>query len=121
MWTALAAAPTVTFDRSDDLQDAFVRRLRRGKGGASPVRHFVPTSEGYAESVALGLGWGLLPEVHAEPLLRAGRLIRIADQSLDVPLYWQQWKLDSPALAAVAEAVTEAAAGALRGAAARRH
>ncbi|MFF4505355.1 LysR family transcriptional regulator ArgP [Streptomyces sp. NPDC001401] len=115
---ALAVAPTVAFDRSDDLQDAFVRRLRDGKGGASPVRHFVPTSEGFAESVAAGLGWGLVPEVQAEPLLRAGRLVHLAPaQSLDVPLYWQQWKLDSPALAAVAEAVKEAAAVALRGAA----
>ncbi|MGW3139062.1 LysR family transcriptional regulator ArgP [Streptomyces sp. NPDC001139] len=111
----LAVAPTVAFDRSDDLQDAFVRRLRRGTGSASRVRHFVPTSEGFAESVAAGLGWGLVPEVQAEPLLRAGRLVDFAPgRWLDVPLYWQQWKLDSPALAAVAEAVTRAAARALR-------
>ncbi|MGW3098013.1 LysR family transcriptional regulator ArgP [Streptomyces sp. NPDC001102] len=111
----LAVAPTVAFDRSDDLQDAFVRRLRRGTGSASRVRHFVPTSEGFAESVAAGLGWGLVPEVQADPLLRAGRLVDFAPgRWLDVPLYWQQWKLDSPALAAVAEAVTRAAARALR-------
>ncbi|MGW2829374.1 LysR family transcriptional regulator ArgP [Streptomyces sp. NPDC001286] len=111
----LAAAPTVSFDRSDDLQDAFVRRLRRGTKGASRVRHFVPTSEGFAQSVAAGLGWGLVPEVQAEPLLRAGRLVDFAPgRWLDVPLYWQQWKLDSPALATVAEAVTSAAAEALR-------
>jgi len=113
---ALAEAPSVAFDRSDDLQDAFVRRLRRGKGGASPVRHFVPTSEGFAHSVAAGLGWGLVPEVQAEPLLDAGRLALLApEQALDVPLYWQQWKLDSPALAAVAEAVMEVAGQALGG------
>jgi LysR family transcriptional regulator (chromosome initiation inhibitor) len=112
----LATAPTVAFDRSDDLQDAFVRRLRRGGGGASPVRHFVPTSEGFAESVTAGLGWGLVPEVQAEPLLRAGRLVHLDPRlSLDVPLYWQQWKLDSPALATVADAVTRAARRALRG------
>ncbi|MFJ9722845.1 LysR family transcriptional regulator ArgP [Streptomyces sp. NPDC101209] len=111
----LAVAPTVAFDRSDDLQDAFVRRLRRGTGSASRARHFVPTSEGFAESVAAGLGWGLVPEVQAEPLLRAGRLVDFAPgRWLDVPLYWQQWKLDSPALATVAEAVTRAAARALR-------
>jgi LysR family transcriptional regulator (chromosome initiation inhibitor) len=33
---------------------------------------------------------------------------------MDVALYWQQWKLDSPALAALAEAVTATAAEALR-------
>jgi LysR family transcriptional regulator (chromosome initiation inhibitor) len=114
---ALADAPVVTFDRSDDLQDAFVRRLRRARdGGASPVRHFVPTSEGFVEAVTAGLGWGLVPEVQAGRLLREGLLVPLApDRPVDVPLYWQQWKLDSPALAAVADAVVAAAAEVLRG------
>ncbi|MFD9002492.1 LysR family transcriptional regulator ArgP [Streptomyces sp. NPDC059582] len=110
----LAAAPVVTFDRRDDLQDAFVRGLRRGHAGASPARHFVPTSEGFVASVCAGLGWGMVPEVQAAPLLSAGRLVHLApDGVVDVPLHWQQWKLDSPALAALAEAVTATAAEAL--------
>ncbi|MCX4703495.1 LysR family transcriptional regulator ArgP [Streptomyces sp. NBC_01373] len=113
---ALAQAPVLTFDRSDDLQDAFVRRLRRGRGGASPVRHSVPTSEGFVDAVTAGLGWGLVPEMQADRLLREGRLVSLApDRPVDVPLYWQQWKLDSPALAAVADAVAATAAEALRG------
>ncbi|GCB53040.1 hypothetical protein SNL152K_10397 [Streptomyces sp. NL15-2K] len=112
---ALANAPVMAFDRRDDLQDAFVRRLGRGRGGASPVRHFVPTSEGFVEAVTAGLGWGLVPEVQADRLLREGCLVSLApDRAVDVPLYWQQWKLDSPALAAVADAVVTAAAEALR-------
>jgi LysR family transcriptional regulator, chromosome initiation inhibitor len=104
----LAEAPVVTFDRSDDIQDGFLRQL--GRGGASRVRHAVPTSEGFVEAVALGLGWGMVPEIQAGALLREGRLISLApDRPVDVPLYWQQWKLDSPALAAVAEAVAAAA------------
>ncbi|MET9393059.1 LysR family transcriptional regulator ArgP [Streptomyces sp. NPDC006624] len=111
----LLEAPVVTFDRRDDFQDDFVRRLTRGRGGASALRHYVPTSEGFLETVALGLGWGLVPEAQAEPLLRDGRLVAFAgDRVTDVPLYWQQWKLDSPAVAQVAEAVTAAAAQALR-------
>ncbi|RZB19058.1 LysR family transcriptional regulator ArgP [Streptomyces sp. F001] len=111
----LADAPVVVFDRRDDLQDGFVRRLRRGRGGASPVRHFVPTSDGFVEAVAAGLGWGVVPEVQADPLLRSGRLVQLApDRAVDVPLYWQQWKLDSPALAAVADAVTATAVQTLR-------
>ncbi|MER7975162.1 LysR family transcriptional regulator ArgP, partial [Streptomyces sp. NPDC096080] len=58
---ALTVAPTLAFDRGDDLQDAFVRRLRRGPRGASTRRHRVPTSEGFAQSVLMGLGWGVLP------------------------------------------------------------
>lgn len=112
----LSRAPVVTFDRSDELQDAFVRRLRRGGGGAGPVRHAVPTSEGFVDAVAAGLGWGMVPEVQAGPLLESGRLTPLAPgRFLDVPLYWQQWKLDSPALATVADAVAATAAEALRG------
>ncbi|MDL5199414.1 LysR family transcriptional regulator ArgP [Streptomyces sp. ALI-76-A] len=113
---ALTVAPVLTFDRDDDLQDAFVRGLSGGRGGASPVRHLVPTSEGFVQAVAAGLGWGLVPEVQAEPLLRTGRLVALApDHPVDVPLYWQQWKLDAPALAAVARAVVATATETLRG------
>lgn len=92
----------VVFDRRDDFQDGFVRSLRGGSGAASALRHYVPTSEGFAEAVAAGLGWGMVPEVQADPLLRTGRLVRLAPKRwVDAPLYWQQWKLDSPALAAV--------------------
>ncbi|MGW0761586.1 LysR family transcriptional regulator ArgP [Streptomyces sp. NPDC002814] len=115
----LRDAPVVNFDRRDDFQDDFVRRLPGGEGGgqggASPVRHFIPTSEGFAAAVAAGLGWGMLPEAQVAPLLRAGRLVQLApERPVDVPLYWQQWKLDSPALAAVADAVSATAAETLR-------
>ncbi|MER6922804.1 LysR substrate-binding domain-containing protein, partial [Streptomyces spiralis] len=75
----------------------------------------VPTSEGFCEAVAAGLGWGMVPEVQAAPLLEAGRLTLLAPgEWMDVTLHWQQWKLDSPALAALADAVTATAAEALR-------
>ncbi|MDN0198999.1 LysR family transcriptional regulator ArgP [Streptomyces sp. S.PNR 29] len=108
----LDEAPVVCFDRRDDFQDGFMRRL--GRGGASALRHYVPTSEGFAEAVAAGMGWGMVPEAQADPLLRAGRLVALDADPVEVPLYWQQWKLDSPALATVAEAVLSAATGALR-------
>ncbi|PWI20301.1 hypothetical protein DI272_03980 [Streptomyces sp. Act143] len=112
---APAKAPVVTFDRRDSYQDRFARELRGGAGGASPARHAIPTSEGFVGAVTLGLGWGMVPEVQAGPLLRAGRLIQPApERPVDAPLYWQQCKPDSPALAAVADAVTTAAAEALR-------
>ncbi|MFJ3889580.1 LysR family transcriptional regulator ArgP [Streptomyces rubrogriseus] len=109
---AVADAPVVVFDRRDDFQDSFARRL--GHGGASAARHYVPTSEGFVEAVAAGLGWGMVPQPQADPLLRTGRLVTFApDLAVDVTLYWQQWKLDSPALATVADAVVTAAADAL--------
>ncbi|MCX4815898.1 LysR family transcriptional regulator ArgP [Streptomyces sp. NBC_01239] len=116
---ALVEAPVVTFDRLDDFQDTFVQRLGRGQGGggAGAVRHLVPTSEGFLEAVAAGLGWGMVPEMQAAPLVRAGRLVNFApSRSVEVPLYWQQWRLDSPALAAVAGAVLGVAGEVLRAA-----
>ncbi|MES4892126.1 LysR family transcriptional regulator ArgP [Streptomyces sp. NPDC096012] len=109
---ALPRAPVLVFDRKDDFQDRFVRRL--GGTDAGPLRHYVPTSEGFVDAVAAGLGWGMVPEAQADPLLDEGRLTLIAPgRSADVRLYWQQWKLDSPALAALADAVTATAAQAL--------
>lgn len=62
-------------------------------------------------AVVAGMGWGMVPEAQADPLLRAGRLVDLApDRGVDVPLFWQQWKLDFPALAAVADAVAAVAA-----------
>ncbi|MEU3791316.1 LysR family transcriptional regulator ArgP [Streptomyces fructofermentans] len=111
---ALADAPVIVFDRHDDLQDAFVRTLAPGRRGAGAARHFVPTSEGFVDAVAAGMGWGMVPEEQAAPLLRAGRLVALVrGRTTDVPLFWQQWRLESPGLTAVADAVAAAAAGAL--------
>ncbi|MEU9103172.1 LysR family transcriptional regulator ArgP [Streptomyces xanthophaeus] len=112
----LQEVPTIVFDRKDDLQDAFVRALaRRPRGGAGPVRHHMPTSEGFRDAVVAGLGWGLVPEPQAAPLVRSGELVLLAPRRpMDVPLYWQQWKLDSPVLSAVADVIAAAAAKALR-------
>ncbi|MGW6706424.1 LysR family transcriptional regulator [Streptomyces sp. NPDC054956] len=74
-----------------------------------------PTSEGFCDAAVAGLGWAMVPEAQAAPLLEAGKLVLIAPgRTSDVPLYWQQWKLDSPALSMVADAVARAAAEALR-------
>lgn len=109
---AIGEIPVVVFDRRDELQDDFARRLTRGRD-AGPLRHYVPSSEGFADAVAAGLGWGLVPTAQAEPLLGTGALVRLDERVVDVPLYWQQWKLDSPALAATAEEVAATAAKAL--------
>ncbi|MDG5805681.1 LysR family transcriptional regulator ArgP [Streptomyces ossamyceticus] len=113
---AIVDAPVVFFDRRDEFQDAFARRLTGGRP-ASTRRHYVPTSEGFVDAVVVGMGWGMVPATQAEPLLAAGRLVGLApERAMDAPLFWQQWKLDSPALTAVAEAVAAEAAEALEGA-----
>lgn len=106
----LPAAPMLVFDRNDDLQDAYLRELTRNRpGGAGPgggrTRHLVPTSEGFLGAVTRGLGWGMIPDEQSA-LLPPGTLVDLAPgRVVEVPLYWQQWKLDSPALKALSDAV----------------
>ncbi|MEU4344342.1 LysR family transcriptional regulator ArgP [Nocardia sp. NPDC023852] len=110
---AYAAAPVVLFDRKDDLQDRLLRR--RSRKPLDPPRHYVPSSTGFAAAVRLGLGWGMLPDLQTEDDLAAGRLVPIdPGVVIDVPLYWQQWRVHSPALSAVAATIADAAADALR-------
>ncbi|UOZ05220.1 LysR family transcriptional regulator ArgP [Amycolatopsis sp. WQ 127309] len=108
----LPTAPVIVFDRKDDLQDRFLRGLTRRRN-FTLVRHHIPASESFVDAVAAGLGWGMVPEIQAAP--RGEALVDLApDRPLDVPLHWQQWKLDSPGLATVADAVTKGARAALR-------
>lgn len=103
--TALSAAPVVDFDRRDDLQTQWL--ARRGVPAAAPPRHRVPASQDFATAVQLGLGWGLLPGFQSDAALRAGELVRLGDDPIDVPLYWQQWNLTSPLLDEVADEVVD--------------
>jgi len=102
---ALSAAPVVDFDRRDDLQTQWM--VRRGVHATAPPRHRVPASQDFASAVELGLGWGLLPGFQSAGALRAGELVRLGDDPIDVPLFWQQWNLTSPLLDEVADEIVD--------------
>ena len=103
---AVASAPSLAWNRDDALQDMLVRKVfRRSIGRPS---HFVPTAEGFGAAVRAGLGWGMYPEQ-----IVADDFVRVCDAHLDVPLYWQCWKLDSATVGRVTE-VVRTAAGSLR-------
>lgn len=107
----LATAPMLVFDRNDELQDRFLNSLTGRRENHGQTRHLIPTSEAFLSAVARGLGWGMIPDEQAA-LLPEGALVDLAPgRSVDVPLYWQQWKLDSPALRALSDAVISAARG----------
>jgi LysR family transcriptional regulator, chromosome initiation inhibitor len=105
---AMAAAPSLAWNRDDALQDMWGREVFR-RNIARPT-HFVPTAEGFGAAVRTGLGWGMFPESIAAPHLDDGSFVRISDVHLDVPLYWQCWKLDSPLVKTITDAVYSAAA-----------
>lgn len=107
-----AALPVVRFNSKDDLQHRVLARY-----GVSDPRpcHVVPSSQAFARAVHAGLGWGALPEHDLGDALETGRLVRLGTRlHVDVPLYWQRWRLDSPALDAVTDAVRTAARSHLR-------
>ena len=107
----LTAAPMLVFDRNDELQDQFLTTLTGEREGGGRTRHLIPTSDAFLGAVARGLGWGMIPDEQAA-LLPQDALVDLAPgHAVDVPLYWQQWRLDSPALKALSEAVISAARG----------
>ncbi len=106
---SVAKAPSMAWNRADALQDNLVRKAFR-TAVARPV-HYVPTAEGFSAAVRAGLGWGVFPEHQVEPGLARGSLIQVADVHLDLPLYWQCWKVESRIIARITQAVQSAAAG----------
>jgi LysR family transcriptional regulator, chromosome initiation inhibitor len=109
---ALATAPMLMFNRKDALQHRFARTLAGHR--VEPPVTYLPTSVGFVDAARLGLAWGMVPEQLARPSLDGGDLAELAPgRPLEVPLYWQRWRLDSPTLDAVTAAVMSAAASGL--------
>ena len=107
---ALAHAPAVVFDRRDDLQHRYLY-AQAGRDVAPPL-HYVPAATDLVAAVALGLGWGMVPDQLAAAA--PGQLVVLdPDDAVDVVLYWQQWRLRSSTLDRVREAVLAAAGRAL--------
>lgn len=105
----LGAAPVLDFDRKDDLQERFYRALT-GTELAGP-RHYMPASGEFAAAVRLGIGWALLPEQQCLTDIRSGLLQELApDLPMDVPLYWQRWKISSSILDELSACVRQTAA-----------
>jgi LysR family transcriptional regulator, chromosome initiation inhibitor len=110
---SLGAAPMLVFNRKDALQWRFVRRITRAR--LAPPMHYLPSSTGFVEAAALGLGWGMAPESMVQKALREGKVQIIAPQRwLDVPLYWQYWSVRSVVLNRLTAAVSIAARRDLR-------
>jgi len=107
-----AGMPVVVFNEKDALQHDVL--AARGVGLPDAV-HRVPTSADFLEAVRLGLGWGMIPEPQLRPDVRAGRLAPLPGRlHVDVALHWQRWRLDSPTLDRLTDAVRRAARDALR-------
>jgi len=87
---ALAQVPAIVFGPDDLLQHRYLAAL--GVEGGF-IHHLCPSSEGFVRLAGGGLGWGLVPEQQVLAELARGELVElIADQPIDVPLYWHHWR-----------------------------
>ncbi|MGZ8803583.1 MAG: ArgP/LysG family DNA-binding transcriptional regulator, partial [Mycobacterium sp.] len=99
-----ATAASLAWNRDDALQDQLVRKGIR-RSFRRPI-HYIPAAEGFGAAVRAGLGWGMYPEQ-----LIDNSFVPTTGEHIDVPLYWQCWKLDSSTVSRVTEAVRAAATG----------
>ncbi|WP_145230239.1 LysR family transcriptional regulator ArgP [Rudaeicoccus suwonensis] len=109
-----ARMPVVVFNEKDHLQDAAIR--------ANPpvIVHRIPSAADYYEAIRCGLGWGMLPEGQLKSGVAAGEVAPLpGSRHLDVPLFWQRWRLEGTALTALTEDVRRAARAGLGRATAR--
>lgn len=109
---ALDAAPMVVFARTDDLQDRWLRDVARDAGTAvpAPPRHHVPSTAEFLAAVRAGMGWGMwgpLPRAGTrfDVLEPADDVVWLSEDTVDVPLHLQQWRLRSSVLDRVTEAL----------------
>ena len=98
--------PVLVFNDKDRIQHD---QLRLHTDSFPPVVHYVPSTSDFYEAIRLGLGWGMAPELQVRDHLADGSVVRLPGAVTDVPLHWQRWRLDSPRLAALTEAVRRAA------------
>ncbi|WBQ05656.1 LysR family transcriptional regulator ArgP [Kribbella sp. CA-293567] len=110
---ALEAAPMIVFNTKDQLQHRLLRKVTRRR--LDPPTHSIPAPGPFVRAIRLGLGWGMIEAELVENELADGRLVEVAKgKYIDVPLYWQHWKLDSAVLDTLTAAVLAAAATGLR-------
>jgi LysR family transcriptional regulator (chromosome initiation inhibitor) len=106
---ALAAAPCSVFNAKDELQHRWMQRLVRRR--LVPPQHRVPSTHGFIHAALHGLGWGMNPDVLVAPLLERGELVELVPgTALDVPLFWQHWRLEAAVLRDLTRHVRAAAA-----------
>jgi LysR family transcriptional regulator (chromosome initiation inhibitor) len=106
---ALAAAPCNVYNAKDELQHRWMRRLVGTR--PAPPQHRVPSTHGFIHAALHGLGWGMNPDALVAPLLRSGELVELVPgTALDVPLFWQHWRLEAGVLRDLTRGVRAVAA-----------
>ncbi len=93
--SAFKKAPTVIFNHKDQLQHEYLKRFFDIEADQQ-YQHFIPSSEGYIEWIVRGMGFGMAPKEQIARHLNSGELVLVTPhQSIEIPLYWQHWGINS--------------------------
>jgi LysR family transcriptional regulator, chromosome initiation inhibitor len=105
----LLALPAVIFNRKDALQDTFLAQ-HFGLRNANYPRHFAPAIDAFERAIELGLGWGMVPELHLANRQGLPELVDVLPGAgVDVALYWQHWGREPLSAQRLTQAVKAAA------------
>jgi len=112
---SLAQAPVLVFNRKDDMQARFARRLAGNDLPLTAPTWWIPSTRAFVQANLGGLGWTMNPLPLVKRHLDAGRLVHMKQRAWeDVPLYWQHWKGDVQTMALLTRAVLAASATLVR-------
>jgi len=110
---ALEAAPSLRFNRKDQLQAQWVRAVCRRN--IDIPTHWMASTQAFTDASVAGIGWGMNPQAMVASHLRDGSLVELVPgRLLSVPMYWQHTRLQMPMLARLTKAVIAAARAALK-------
>jgi LysR family transcriptional regulator, chromosome initiation inhibitor len=110
----LLRGPAVIFNRKDTLQDAFLSQHCQLREAVYP-RHLVPAVDAFEAALELGMGWGMMSELHLAARAHRPPLQEVMPGcTVDVMLHWQHWSREAAAAQRLTQAVKQAALQRLR-------
>lgn len=111
----LANAPAIEFDHKDFGQKSGRELIARKFGLEGELVYapsvYVPSSPDFARAVEKGIGWGIVPHDQCADVAARGDLVFLADAPVEVPLYWQRWKIKSSVMETVTARIKECLTG----------
>lgn len=95
---ACCRAPFLLFNRKDEVHHPLFAQVLGQIPSPLPT-HYLPSSDKFAEVIAAGMGYGMLPDQQSQSLVQQGRIIDLAPGILvAVHLYWHCWNIASSTL-----------------------
>lgn len=92
---SIQAAPTIRFNRQDNLNKNIFSRLFEQEPVHLPT-FYVPSSEKFVDCVLQSLCYGVIPSQQSKPLCSRGLLVDLAPAcKIEIDLYYHCWNLKS--------------------------